>query len=399
MSTEIRMEQAGALPPPQARPIPDRLRGLRRCVNLAWISVSLAGGLLWGQYLMRVLHPYAWAFVVTAIVAILSTLGVLLLGSWRVLAGPRRGAAVGLLIAGMMPAASVAGLIVAGAQQYRRGHIAPTVPFVLFAIAGSSLGEIEAANRYPSRMESPHLVMFYDDWVRDPRAELAEMERHVANLERMTRRPLRAKIHWVRGPLLGQHHLAIGGLALGSDATPVAAVDRHELAHAVIYQAMPPGLSPAMLLSEGWAEAQSRDAAALAERAIGMRELIRNLATQSEAQVKEILAGWQDAEGFGQLAGRARVVGPRSMSFLRELTSPFWFHRDRTINYAIGGAFADHVVRTYGADRFVALYLASRPGGFEGACQDVLRQPLDKVESDFWHDLERQTMRGLRPAR
>ncbi len=376
------------LEPPQAK---DRLRGLRRCLNLAWLSVSLAGGLLWIQYLMRILHPYGWVFLLLAVAAIVSTLGIVLLGVWRILVGPKRATALGLLIVGLIPTASIAGLIVVGSRQYSRGHIAPTVPFVMFAMAGSSLGELEAANRYPRRLESPHLVMFHDDWVKDPKAELAEMERHVANLERMTRRPLRAKIHWVRGPLLGQHAIAIGGLALGSDATPITAVDRHELAHAVIYQAMPAGFAPAMLMSEGWAESQSKNTGTLAEGALSVREMIRNVCRESDANLDAILKDWSDAEGYRQFVGRARADGPDRLSFLRELTSPYWFHRDKSLNYHIGGAFADYVVRTYGADQFVRLYLAAHPRKFDDACRAVLKHPLDIIEADFWRDLERMT--------
>src|SRR5262249_5114764 len=125
----------------------------------------------------------------------------------------------------------------------------------------------QARLAYPHRLGSQRLVMFYDDRVTDPHKDLEAMDRHVAGLEAVTGRPLRDKIHWVRGELFGRRQMQICGLALGRCQSPAAwdpadhpfrlSVDRHELAHGVVQQVQPPGTDAPMLLVEGWAEAHS----------------------------------------------------------------------------------------------------------------------------------------------
>src|SRR5690606_34810867 len=99
-------------------------------------------------------------------------------------------------------------------QRIPHGPIA-VVPKTLAA----GLMEGEAALRYPRRLESPRLLMFYRDLER-PQADLDVMDKHVAELEAKVGQPLRAKIHWIRGRALGQRNLSFFGLALGSDASP-----------------------------------------------------------------------------------------------------------------------------------------------------------------------------------
>ena len=71
--------------------------------------------------------------------------------------------------------------------------------------------------------------------------------RGVARLEELGGPTFRAKIWWIRGSLLGQGPLAIGGLALGSSKSPANHTDRHELAHAVLYQGNDPDTNPPTL--------------------------------------------------------------------------------------------------------------------------------------------------------
>ena len=375
-------------------PAPDRLRGLRRSASAAWLFGSLAASLLWAEFLASVLRPWSWTFVALSVATLLATLACVGLGLWRIVAGPSRLRALGLAAIGLMPVVLVVGVIVAGALQYRRSQIAPTLPFIAFAMAGSSIGEIEAAWRYPNRIESDRLIMFYDRKITDPRGDLVAMERHVANLERMTRRPLRAKIAWVRGSLLGQRSLSVGRLALASDASPALALDRHELAHAVMYQLMTPASAPPMLLTEGWAESQSQDAVTLAGRALSERDKIEHMATIPEADFRALLNGWQDEEGYRVLVASVKEVGPRRLRLLRELTGPTWYHRDKGSVYNIGGAFVDYLVRDHGAERFVDLYLAARPGSFDETFRDIYGRPLDEAEAEFWRECERLTRRA-----
>jgi hypothetical protein len=239
------------------------------------------------------------------------------------------------------------------------------------SMAVASLMELQAKYTYPDRMESGRLVMFYDDRVTDPRRDLDAMDKHVAQLETATGSRLREKIYWVRGKLLGQERKAVCGMALGSSRSPAnwetadhpdrLSVDRHELAHAVIHQLEPAGCDAPTLLIEGWAEAHN-----------GMTSRKR---AEGARQSRDL---WRE---------RARA-GPRQ-SYLRELTGPSWYHRLDGPVYSVGGALAEFIVRTYGAERFLRLYFACRPGRFEAACDEELGVGLDTLESAFWEEVDR----------
>jgi hypothetical protein len=219
-------------------------------------------------------------------------------------------------------------------------------------------------------MESDRLVMFYDDRVTDPQRDLEAMDRHVADLEAKTGQPLREKIYWVRGELLGQRRIAIRGLALGSSRNPTdwetadhpdrLSEDRHELAHAVVHQLQPADADAPTLLIEGWAEAH---AGRTSQRRAEWTRLSRVL--------------WRERTGAGP-----------TQSYLRELTGPAWYHRIDGPVYSVGGALAEFLVRKYGTEPFLRLYFACRPGTFEAACRTELGVELDALESEFWADVE-----------
>jgi hypothetical protein len=196
------------------------------------------------------------------------------------------------------------------------------------------------------------------------------MDRHVAALEAETGRPLRARIHWVRGELFGRRQMAIRGLALGSSRSPAdwdtadhpigLSVDRHELAHAVVHQLQPPDADPPTLLIEGWAEAHA------------------GLTTRKRAEFAE----------QSRALWRQRVGAGPADSYLRELVGAAWYHRVDGPVYSVGGAFAEFVLRKYSSGRFLRLYFACRPGRFEEACRAELGVELDALEPAFWVDVE-----------
>jgi hypothetical protein len=237
-------------------------------------------------------------------------------------------------------------------------------------MAVASLMEVWAHLAYPHRLESRRLVMFYDDRVTDPRKDLEAMDRHVADLEAVTGKPLRARIHWVRGELFGRRQMAIRGLALGSSRSPAdwdtadrpfgLSVDRHELAHGVVHQLQPPDADAPTLLIEGWAEAHS---GMTSRKRAGFARLSRDL--------------WRERTG----------AGPAD-SYLRELLGAARYHRVAGPVYSVGGAFAEFVLRRYGPGRFLRLYFACRPGRFEEACVAELGVEFDALERGFWAEVE-----------
>jgi hypothetical protein len=196
-------------------------------------------------------------------------------------------------------------------HQMGKGEFPNNFWWKLVSLSSGSVMETQAVYLYPYRMETAHLVMFYDDRVAHPRRDAEAMEGHVTRLEAMTRRLLRAKIYWIRGRLLGRGQMACYGLAAGSSRSPDnretadhpthLSIDRHELAHAVLLQCYRPDSDPPFLLVEGWAESQAgRSRSALATESLASRER------------------WMSRLGLTEDTSR---------SYLRELLGPSWYHR------------------------------------------------------------------------
>jgi hypothetical protein len=369
----------------------------------AWLGGSLSVGLLWGQFQLRVLHPYGLVFLALVIVTFAMSLGALVRGLWRLVRGPRRAAALALTAVGVVPAGLWVGLGWYALHQWQSREVPHNFPFVVVTMAGASLMEIEATSFSPHRLETVRLVMFYDDGVADPQGDAEEMDRHVAALEEKTGLPLRTRIHWVRGSLLGQGRLAYYGLALGSTESPrdwkrEGYLDRHELAHAVLYQHYEPDTDPPTLLSEGWAESQSHDSRALARQALSHRRFLADWGPRwgllPPSEKADLRATLMDARGMERLLTRVAEEGEVAPS-LPELTGPFWYHRDTGPVYPVGGAFVDFLLRRYGTRRFLDLYFSCRPGTFAAECRRVYGTDLATLESQLWEDAER--LAGERP--
>jgi hypothetical protein len=348
------------------------LKLARRCAMMGWLAWALSVGLLWRQHRAGVLHPAAVLFAALLAVTVSAALVGTADGLWRTVRGPRRRAAAAWGLVCFLPLALWAGLASYTLRLAAAGRAFPkNIVSDVAGMAVASLMEGWAHLAYPHRLESRRLVMFYDDRVTRPHRDLEAMDRHVAGLEAATGRPLRAKIHWVRGELFGRRQMAIRGLALGSSQSPDdwetadhpigLSVDRHELAHSVVHQLQPPDADPPTLLIEGWAEAHA------------------GLTTRKRAELAKHSRGlWRARRG----------AGPAD-SYLRELTGALWYHRVDGPVYSVGGAFAEFVLREYGAGRFLRLYFASRPGRFEEACLAELGVDFGALESAFWAEVER----------
>ncbi len=352
---------------PQHSSASPTLRLPRRFAGVAWTAWLLSVALLWGQHRIGVLHPSALLFLLLLSVAVFAALCGLFCALWRVVRGPKRWAGAALGLACLLQVALWAALAAYILYLTTSGNTPKTSSRNTASMGVASLMELEAACIY-HQMESDRLVMFYDNRVTDPRRDLEAMDRHVARLEKITGRPLRAKIHWVRGELLGQRHMAI--LGIGSASSPAdwetadnpdgLSVDRHELAHGVIHEMQPPEADAPTLLIEGWAEAQSGTTyCRRAEWARQSRDL------------------WRRRTGAGP-----------TESYLRELTGPVWYHRIDGPVYSVGGALAEFLIRKYGSERFLRLYFACRPGRFDAECLAQLGTDLDSLESEFWAEVK-----------
>jgi len=263
----------------------------------------------------------------------------------------------------------------------------------LIVLAAASVAEAHAKYLSPHRIETAHLVMFYDDRIKDPENDARDMDRHVAQMEQLTGLRLRTKIYYIRSSFYDDRHFSFLGLAFGSSQSPPSYVDLHELAHATIGQSATTDSDPPTLLAEGWAESQSNSPRVLAARALEQRDLIarfaRSHADMSGQERDEYRAKLVDPDHFMRLAELAAANHGTVPSWLDELTSRRWYHHDAGTVYPIGGAFTTYLIRRFGAAKFVQLYFASRPGQFNHQCADILGQGLPSIESDFWREQER----------
>jgi hypothetical protein len=345
-------------------------RPLSRVVVLASVCWAMLFLLLWLEHRLGVVHPSAVLFVGLSLAAVVSSLVALVRCYRRVARGPRRGVALAWFAAALAPVGLAVWWVKYILDAVGRQDAPNTLPWRLAMVAVASLMEGQAAWAYPQRQETEHLVMFHDG-VATPRADAEEMERHVARMEQLLDRPLRGKIYWVRGRLLGRGRMACGGVVLGSDASPRdwqtadhpdgLSVDRHELAHAVIHQCCPPDVDPPLLLVEGWADSQAGiNPRAQAKWALESRDL------------------WRERIGAGPGA-----------SYLEELAGPNWYHHIGGPMYNVGGPFAAHLLRRYGAEKFLRLYIVCRPGTFAAQCREVFGVEFAALEAEFWEETER----------
>jgi hypothetical protein len=343
----------------------------RWCAAIAWIAWAASVGLLWREHCTAVLHPAVLPFLLLLAATVLAALTGMAWCAWWLIYGPRRRGAAAWGLICLLPLAFWGALSFRALRMVERAEGFRGDFFSNIArMAAATLMEGEARRAYPFWLESPRLVMFYDERIREAQRDLEAMDRYVASLEELTGKPLREKIHWVRGGIFGREKLAIRGIALGSSQSPTnwnsadhpwkLSLDRHELAHAVVHQLQPPGSNPPSLLIEGWAESHA-----------GMTP-----------------------QKLGELAMHSRGVWLKSgadpsKSRLGELAGPDWYYRVGGAIYSVGAAFAAHVIRHYGIERFLNLYFACRPGRFEQECEAQLGVKFEALESAFWTEAER----------
>jgi hypothetical protein len=343
-------------PTPQARGKPN---SLRRAALLGWVCWLAIAVLLWGQWRLQVVHfhflPFAALFL-GMLAAVVAT-GVTAMRRWR--RGAPRGRTAAWAIAGFLPLVLFA--VPCGYAAYQaRYAIEPDDLFFKFAVgvaATTMEGRVRLAS--PNRLETERLVMFYDR-LETPGRDTELMDQYVAGLEKTLGRPIRGKIYWVRGPLLGLRATALPGFALGSDASPDWEIvlgndlDRHELAHAVLYQHLGPDADPPMFFDEGWAESQAR-------------------AESNPTDRYYVSLAWD-------LAHQRKIddVPP-----LGELVSPEWYHNHRRrkhIHYRVGAPLVAFLIREYGGERFLELYNGCWPETFDADCRRVLGVGVDELE-------------------
>jgi hypothetical protein len=352
----------------------------RRLVGVACASWAGSLGLLWVQEWLGVLHLAGRAFVFLVVLTFVAGLAGMV---WGAVLGRRRISRLGSWwgAAGMAPLLFWSCLGLHTLMVEAEGGTRQTLALRTAVLAAVSVMEAEAPFAYPRRLQTQRLVMFYDDGVTEPQRDIEAMDRFLADLEERTGRELRGRVHWVRGKLLRRGRMNLRGLALGSTASPDdwdlghhpgrLSVDRHELAHAWMYQVQPPGTAAPTLLIEGWAESQGGPTEqTLAALALHSRQL------------------WLQERG---------ITEEKTPSYLRDLTGPAWYHRIGGPCYSVGGAFSAYLIRVSGIEPYLELYFASRPGRFAEVFEEVIGQDLDTVEKSFWAEMRVQARPVVAP--
>ena len=336
------------------------------------------------EYRSGAVHPPGWFFVGL----LLALVAGCLLGLRGVLFGPGRGRAAGRWLVGAVPVAGLLPLFALAPLRFQARDVRPTPAAAISYMAWVNVAEVAVPWAFPRRLESDRLVMFYRYGLADPGQDLADMDRHVADLEGRSGRLLRAKIHWVRGNPLGPGGFSTPGFAFGSDTSPAGRLDRHELAHSVLNQHIAPGSVPPALLNEGWAEAISQEEPQHAWGALDTREQIAWLGRMSDGGLAENLTSFVDPVGMAQLVQASKDRGG-DFSLLTEFTGDYWFYRGQGPVYGFGRGLVAYLIREYGPAKFIDLYYRVRPGTFAADCQDVYGVPATELERRFWLDAAR----------
>lgn len=322
----------------------------------AWLGMLLY---LYVQHRLAVMHPHFLPLITLLLVQALAAIGLLVGGVWRLARGPKRVQALAWLCVGTFPLwlSSTYGTYLAwSVSRHDLGFRAHGLhAFGILAAAG--LGDLETRYRYPERVEGRQTVMWTDHAGGGER-DVAAMDAHIERLADSLGQTCRAKVHWMRGGLLGQHGKYVQGIALGSRRADWSGdlkyLDKHEAAHFAIEHLCGPDADTPTLLIEGWAEVHS---------------------------------GYES----GLLARRAWKWKRENAVFtLQELVNDQWYDRFLFPVYEHGGPLVEYILRTWGGERFFELYSTCGRDTFAEDCERILGVSLDGLDRAYWEDIERQ---------
>jgi len=194
----------------------DVMATLPKICCVMWILQLLIATLLLGQHWLGVLHPMGEVLVVLLILTLLVLVWCISL-FMRPLFQRQAGMNTFLFFAAtMVPVLLLMSSFGYARQQWAIRQVPSGARGNIAIMCGASLMKVQAKYLYTNHVESDRLVMCYSD-LTSPDADLQAMDRHVSELAKLLGRPLRNKIHWVPGPLLGQRNVSVMGLALGSE--------------------------------------------------------------------------------------------------------------------------------------------------------------------------------------
>ena len=293
-----------------------------------------------------------WALL--SIVAIAGTsLTTLIVGSRRILRGPKRLLSAALIIIAFTPIVWSTIFLTNLAHATRTRE--PIGWHSLTRIAMfwiSSVIDVQARWQYPRWEYGRHVILIDDGQTPDPARLVDAMDAHIERMAALLNQPVPSgRVRWVRGSLVGQRGRAIVAWAICEPApdhpADLTELDRHEVAHVLITALSGPDHEPPSILGEGWAVYQSEN---------------------------------QDQK----LASLQRQRRLHSTTPLDEMIDPDWYSRGLGPAYSEGGPFVRYLIERYGPQKFFELYRGVRPVSFQEDCQRILGASWAQVESDFW---------------
>jgi hypothetical protein len=312
---------------------------------VSWTGWLWAVGSLWVQQRLGLFQAEAWLWLPTGIAGAVAGLAALILGILKVGARPCRLTMFGWALTGLLPL-----LLWAAAVALMLNNCGPRIVHKLGHLAATNLIVFQVHLSYPNRLETERLIVYYDDRVADPSGDAAAMEAHLLELEKLLGQEQREKIYWIRGgPSSANMCWCINCVALGSEASPLTHIDRHELSHAFLFQFTSPDADPPTLLMEGWARAVEGHPEPLAATALKFR--------QKDLPLEAFLA-------------------------------PEAYHTVFPWSYSYGGALVDYLLRHYGPERFLDLYNSCRPESFMADFERVYGLSFQEMGTAFWKEME-----------
>ena len=317
------------------------------------------------------LHPSCLPLILFVLVQVVAMLCAGVMSLWRIARGPKRISAVGWGLLTLLPLFiwySHVSLTMQMVQEIRERT--PTISCYMLSNEAIAAAAIDGLARFqlPHRLEGKRIVMFYDDQIENPEADLAAMDTFIENEESHLGRTMPQKLHWVRTSLVGLYGNAIAGIAISDpekdfsmmyqETFPykdLSYIDYHEASHNIIstptvYSAWH-GNAPPMLLVEGYAQARSLSWENLAYEC-------RNLKLNESAMT------------------------------LKELLSPDYFYRADGRTYQQGGAFVSALLEHFPPEKFRELYFNSSQQTFAQDIERVYGMTLDELDAFYWQKID-----------
>lgn len=328
---------------------------MRRIVIFAFalwaaVLVSVVTSFLFWRF--GYLRPHAIWAVLSLVSIALPSCGLIVTVLWRLSKGPCRGPALGWLLLGATPLVWIGSYMTdLSIRGEIREAIVANAPLRIVMTWASSVMDLEARWRYSRWTHGRYAVLIDHGQTEGAERLVAEMDDHIRSMAALLGQQVPScEFPWVRGPLVGVNAKAVLLWALCGQAdnlSELTRLDRHEVAHTLITALSGADQYPPFVLTEGWAESQSKD---------------------RETLIRVLFDRHQDAQTYS----------------LQDLVSPAWYSTDKGPVYWEGGPLVLYLMERYGPEKFFEFYSGVRRSTFHDDCVAILGNSWQIIEEDFW---------------